>query len=673
MFNPIFISQTSPVSMYKTHYVKACQDIALEFEYDLIGEPKLPRRALVALVSEDELLHVESDPVSWLMDDRSVRSLKEGVNDRYSIFLTLSNIGNFVPVVFAWVDEVDRLVDLANKKSEIHESIELELGDIASFFEQHLASNALMGWPTDSIFLQELEDLKVAQKRRSYFEVILESLRDSSLDQRARLDLVSGDTPESLVHMPTRQDLVSFHIGQVIRVERAKAGFSSWYELFPRSYDGFLGVIGELDRIASMGFDVVYLPPIHPVGTINRKGPNNALVAQANDVGSPWAIGSQLGGHSAINPGLGTEEDFTRLVDCAAEKGIEIAIDIALQCAPDHPWVKEHPDWFVKRSTGEIAFAENPPKKYQDIYAINFFVENLESRNLLYVEIYDVFKHWILLGVKIFRVDNPHTKALPFWEWICAKMRSEYPDVIFLAEAFTAPKLMYRLGEIGFSQSYTYFTWRTTKSDLASYGSEMASNMTVATMRPNFWPNTPDILAHPLRGGNRAHFFIRAVLAATMTTSWGIYSGFELFENTPVFPDSEEYLDSEKYQIRRRDFNVSESMTNFIGVLNKARLRNPAIGVQRGFLNVDTDSNDIFAYLRFDPIGGNRVLVVVNLNATNPSECQLDLRPLREKFGLDSEIAIKDILTGEVFIWTDQFAYVYLDPIRQVAHLFEFV
>ncbi|MGV9613181.1 maltotransferase domain-containing protein, partial [Nocardia xishanensis] len=439
----------------------------------------------------------------------------------------------------------------------------------------------------------------------------------------ARVAPAFSEEVGEILHATPLRDLVTRGPQHTVQVERHRALYGSWYEFFPRSTGGwdaegepvhgtFATATKELSRIAGMGFDVVYLPPIHPIGEVNRKGRNNALTAEPGDVGSPWAIGSRDGGHDAVHPALGTEADFVEFVAAANQLGLEVALDLALQCAPDHPWVAAHPEWFTTLPDGTIAFAENPPKKYQDIYPVNF--DN--DADGLYAEVLRVVRHWIGLGVKIFRVDNPHTKPADFWEWLIATVRRTDPDVIFLSEAFTRPARLYGLGRRGFSQSYTYFTWRVAKWELIEFGNELAAKADEA--RPNLFVNTPDILHESLQHGGPGMFAIRAVLAATLAPTWGVYSGFELFEHQAVRPGSEEYLDSEKYELRPRPFAEAlargESLEPWLTRLNEIRRAHPALQQLRclHFHHVDNDA--LLAYSKFDPVSGDAVLVVVNLN-----------------------------------------------------------
>ena len=463
-----------------------------------------------------------------------------------------------------------------------------------------------------------------------------------------------------------------------IRADRERALVGAWYEFFPRSEgavknaDGtttsgtFVTATKRLPAVAAMGFDVLYLPPIHPIGVAHRKGPNNSLTAGPNDPGVPWAIGNSDGGHDAINPELGTMKDFENFVSAAKKAGIEIALDLALQTSPDHPWVKSNPQWFNKRADGTIAYAENPPKKYQDIYPINFDDDYEGIRD----EVLRIIRLWVSKGVKIFRVDNPHTKPVHFWQDLLDIVRRESPEVIFLAEAFTAPAMMHVLGKAGFHQSYTYFTWRTSKSELTEYGREVAQQ-TSAFFRPNFWVNTPDINPFHLQSGNPAMFALRAVLASTLTPSWGMYAGYEIYEHRPFKEGGEEYLDSEKYEIKIRDWDGAAkkglTLAPFITQLNAIRKANPALHQLRNLVFHNTESEAIIAYSKRE--GKNLILVVVNLD---PSFAQgtivhWDMNAL----GLEGTFAVKDLLDGKSFDWSEH-QFIQLDPTRpvgKVAHI----
>ncbi|BAB98618.1 Glycosidases [Corynebacterium glutamicum ATCC 13032] len=474
------------------------------------------------------------------------------------------------------------------------------------------------------------------------------------------------------------RELVTMGENLQVRVERRAALVNSWYELFPRSTGGwdesgtpvhgtFATTAQALERVAKMGFDTVYFPPIHPIGEVNRKGRNNTLTPEPHDVGSPWAIGSKDGGHDATHPRLGTIEDFQALLARARELNLEVALDLALQAAPDHPWAQEHREFFTVLADGTIAYAENPPKKYQDIYPINF--DNDAPK--IYEEVYRVVKFWVDLGVTTFRVDNPHTKPANFWQWLISAIHKSNPEVIFLAEAFTRPARLYGLAKIGFSQSYTYFTWKVTKEELTEFATEIARMADIS--RPNLFVNTPDILHASLQHGGRAMFAIRAALAATMSPVWGVYSGYELFEHEAVKPGSEEYLDSEKYELRPRDFEGAlergDSLEDYIALLNQIRRANPALQQLRNIHFHEADNDQIIAYSKVDALTGNTVLIVVNLDPRSAREAtvRLDLGALGLEAGAQFEV--RDAITGSRYLWSET-NFVRLEPLRDVAHIF---
>ncbi|BAQ81190.1 alpha-1,4-glucan--maltose-1-phosphate maltosyltransferase [Pseudomonas sp. St29] len=451
-----------------------------------------------------------------------------------------------------------------------------------------------------------------------------------------------------------------------VDVERKRAQFASWYELFPRSitddprrHGTFDDVHGRLSMIHDMGFDVLYFPPIHPIGRRHRKGRNNALSAAPDDPGSPYAIGSEEGGHEAIHPQLGSREDFRRLVAAAADHGLEIALDFAIQCSQDHPWLKQHPGWFNWRPDGTIKYAENPPKKYQDIVNVDFYAA--EAIPGLWLELRDIVLGWVEEGVKLFRVDNPHTKPLPFWQWLIADVRGRHPEVIFLAEAFTTPAMMARLGKIGYSQSYTYFTWRNTKSELASYFSELNQSPWRECFRPNFFVNTPDINPAFLHESGRPGFLIRAVLASMGSGLWGMYSGFELCESAAL-PGKEEYLDSEKYEIRPRDFNAAGNIIAEIAQLNRIRRQNPALHSHLGLKLYNAWNDQILYFGKRSAEGDNFVLVAVSLDPFNPQEAHFEL-PLWE-MGLpdDASTQGEDLMNGHRWTWYGKTQFMRLEP-----------
>ncbi|QNN52013.1 alpha-1,4-glucan--maltose-1-phosphate maltosyltransferase [Nocardioides mesophilus] len=527
-------------------------------------------------------------------------------------------------------------------------------------------------------------------KGRSTLNEALKGIRDTRRPDPVRYAAaVSSDVDEVLAAYPLR-DLVTTAGPYPFFADRALALTGSWYEFFPRSEGAYVDattgktVSGtfataseRLDAVAAMGFDVIYLPPVHPIGEVNRKGPNNTLDPGPDDVGSPWAIGSKDGGHDAIHPDLGTFEDFDAFVARARELGLEVALDLALQAAPDHPWVTSHPEWFTTRADGTIAYAENPPKKYQDIYPVNFDNDPQGIAN----EVLRIVRLWMSHGVRIFRVDNPHTKPVQFWEWLLGEIRKSDPDVVFLSEAFTKPPMMRALGTVGFHQSYTYFTWRTAKWEIEDYFNEL-SHESSAVLRPNFFVNTPDILHGFLQYGGPAAFKIRAALAATGSPSWGVYAGFELYEHVAVKPGSEEYLDSEKYQIRIRDWKAAETegrtLAPYLTRLNEIRREHRSLQLLRNLTVHSSDDDAVVVYSKSAPaVDGNRadpgslediVIVVVNVDPHGTRETTVNLN--MPALGMDwhDQFSVHDEITGQSWTW-GQRNYVRLDPYYEPAHI----
>ncbi len=459
-------------------------------------------------------------------------------------------------------------------------------------------------------------------------------------------------------------------------VDPVKARFSTWYELFPRSWapkpgehGTFKDVEAQLPRIAGMGFDVLYLPPIHPIGRAFRKGKNNNPKCEPGDVGSPWGIGANEGGHTAVHPDLGTLADFRHLVEACRRHKIDLALDIAYQCSPDHPWVKEHPEWFRRRPDGSIQYAENPPKKYQDIYPIDFESEDWRG---LWQALADVVFFWVRQGVTIFRVDNPHTKAFPFWEWMIGEVKAKHPEAIFLSEAFTRPKVMYRLAKLGFTQSYTYFTWRNTKHELTEYFTELTRTAARDFFRPNLWPNTPDILPEFLQWSGRPGFMARLVLAATLGASYGIYGpAYELGVSQPLAPGKEEYYDSEKYQVTRWTLGGPDDLSEFIGRVNRIRHENPALQTDRGLAFHPTDNPEIICYSKYDHDTGSRIVAVVNLDPNHKQSGWVELN--LAELGLDAgrPYQMHDVLAGGHYLWHGGRNFVLVDPQVVPAHVFQ--
>jgi starch synthase (maltosyl-transferring) len=575
--------------------------------------------------------------------------------------------GQFTPdAVGLWTFRVDGWGDpLATWRKNVTAKLDAGQG------ESELSNDLLLG-------AQLLERAATGVPRQDRYPLIEAAvqLREPG-DPFARAGGALSPEVADLLHKYPLRELVTRDQQYGVWVDRPLARFSSWYEMFPRSTGGWDGdgnaVHGTfataskaLPRIANMGFDIVYLPPIHPIGKVHRKGRNNSVTAAPKDVGSPWAIGSSKGGHDAVHPKLGTIEDFDDFVTAARDEGLEVALDLALQCAPDHPWAKDHPEWFTVLPDGTIAYAENPPKKYQDIYPVNF--DNDPAG--IYQEVLRVVRFWISHGVKVFRVDNPHTKPPNFWAWLIGEAKNDDPDVLFLAEAFTRPARLFGLAKLGFTQSYTYFTWRTAKWEITEFGEQIAEHADYS--RQNLWVNTPDILHESLQHGGPGMFAIRAVMAATMSSAWGVYSGYELYEHQAVRAGSEEYLDSEKYQLRPRDFEAAmasgDSLEPFLMRLNEIRHLHPALSQLRTITFHPIDNDALLAYSKFDPVTGDCVLVVVTLNAFGPEEATVLLD--MEALGMDSydRFWVRDEVTGDEYQW-GQANYVRIDPARSVAHI----
>ena len=493
----------------------------------------------------------------------------------------------------------------------------------------------------------------------------------------ALLALLDGAVGELVREHDPRRWATRYGRDLEVVVDRERAVFGAWYEFFPRSTGpgGTHGTFEDAEKmlpyVKELGFDVVYLPPIHPIGETKRKGRNNRPEAEEGDVGSPWGIGAEEGGHTAIHPDLGTLSDFLRFRERAEELGLEVALDVAFQASPDHPWVRDHPDWFRHRPDGSIQYAENPPKKYEDIYPLDFESEDWQG---LWKALAGVFEHWIRQGVRIFRVDNPHTKALRFWAWCIPALRKRHPDVLFLSEAFTRPRLMYHLAKLGFSQSYTYFTWRHWRWDLTEYLTELTRSEVRHYFRPNFWPNTPDILSETLQTGERPAFMMRLVLAATLSASYGIYGpAFELLEHRPRQPGSEEYLDSEKYQLREWDLERADSLRHFIRRVNRARRDHPALQRNHDLVFHRTDNDTLLAYSKRSPGGTDLILCVVNLDPRHPQAGWTDLDLAALGLGPHEDYQVHDLLSDARYTWRGGRNYVELNPWIVPAHVFHLI
>ncbi len=645
-----------------------------------------------------------------------------GVNDYWSASFPVDQLGSWHYAILGWIDHFDTWVSDLRKRLGA-QPVPVESQSIASrareasiatreasvatkdpsagMFDSPGGSDAgpqpasqdiQLALRTGAVLIQQAAARAKGQDAKSLLDAarFLTSLADRNLS--------FYDFPldaETLVLVEKYPDLTlaAQSEPQSLWVDRERAQFSAWYELFPRStspvpgqHGTFADVETQLPEIASMGFDILYLPPIHPIGKAFRKGKNNSVAAEPGDVGSPWAIGDRSaippkaaahkddnGGHKSILPALGTFADFDHLVKACQTHDLELALDIAFQCSPDHPWVAEHPDWFVIRPDGSIQYAENPPKKYQDIYPLNFESPDWKS---LWDELYSVFEFWIERGVKVFRVDNPHTKAFPFWEWCLGTLRAKYPDTIYLAEAFTRPHVMQWLAKTGYTQSYTYFTWRNTKWELTTYMEELTSSPLIDFFRPNFWPNTPDILHKSLQDGGRPAFILRLILATTLSANFGIYGpAYELSENAPAKPapgktESEEYLDSEKYEIRQRTRNAPGSLVPLITQLNAIRRSNPALQSNASLRFHPTDNPQLICYSKISADKSNAILVIVNLDPVYGQTGWTDMDLAALGLAPGQSFLVDDLLDGAQYTWHDRRNYVALHPATRPAHIF---
>ena len=528
--------------------------------------------------------------------------------------------------------------------------------------------------PAGALLLEAAAERARGRDRKHLQDIASALAGEAPLAERRELAL-SPELAALMQRYPDRGRETAWKRILEVVVDPPRARYSTWYELFPRSTVGggsghgtLAQCIDRLRYVADMGFDVLYLPPVHPIGRTNRKGPDNALQAGPEDPGSPWAIGSAEGGHKSIHPALGTLEDFRALCREAAGLGIEVALDIAFQCSPDHPYVREHPEWFRHRPDGTIQYAENPPKKYEDIYPFDF---ETEDRDALWEELVSVFEFWIRQGVTIFRVDNPHTKSFAFWEWAIERIKRAHPEAIFLSEAFTRPRVMHRLAKLGFTQSYTYFTWRNTKEELTEYLTELTKHRSREYFRPNLWPNTPDILHEYLQAGGRPAFVSRVTLAATLAASYGIYGpAYELLEHEPRERGSEEYRSSEKYEIRRWDLDSPDSLFHFIARLNRIRKDNPALQADWSLRFHPIDNDMLICYSKVTEDLGNIILVAVNLDPNHRQSGFVEL-PLSEwEMAADEPYQVHDLLSDARYLWHGTRNYVELDPRGAQVHVF---
>jgi starch synthase (maltosyl-transferring) len=571
-------------------------------------------------------------------------------NDRWRAAFVVHDIGRAEYSVAAWIDEFRTWRRDLQKKVDAGQDVSVDVLTGAELVE-HAARRATGG---------DADRLRTWAERLSEVEPNV-------------VAALSDELAELMTRYPDRTLETTSDSYDVV-VDPPDARFSAWYEFFPRStgrageHGTFKDAIARLPYVAEMAFDIVYLPPVHPIGVTKRKGRNNSPDDQPGDVGSPWAIGAEEGGHTAIHPDLGSLEDFDRFVDAARSMGLEVAMDLAYQCSPDHPWVKEHPEWFRHRVDGTIRYAENPPKKYEDIYPIDF---GSADREALWEELRRVVEFWISRGIRVFRVDNPHTKPFAFWEWLIGGVKERRPDVIFLSEAFTRPKVMGRLAKLGFTQSYTYFTWRNTKWELQEYFTELTKSQCVEFFRPNVWPNTPDILPEYLQWSGRPGFVARLVLAATLGASYGIYGpAFELCEDRPIAPGREEYLDSEKYELKDWDLDDPRSLAELIARVNLIRRSNEALHTDRTLEFLEVQNDQLVAYCKRSADDTNVILVVVNLDPHHVQSGMLHVPP--DVIGVDATqpYQVHDLLTDARYLWHGDWNYVELNPHSVPAHIF---
>ena len=595
------------------------------------------------------LLHRREDEKAW-----SETEMTPLVNDRWRASFTVTELGRYRYALAGWVDHFKTWRRDLEKRVAAEQDVGIDL-----LIGADLVADAA---------------LRASPRRAKQLDKVASQLRaDVAQDRRVRIALDAG-LADAMAAAADRRFETRYDKGLAVVVEPERARFSAWYEFFPRSagagnaHGTFRDAEKMLEHAAGLGFDVVYLPPIHPIGVTKRKGRNNAVVAVSGDVGSPWAIGGAEGGHKAIHPELGTLEDFHRFVARARELGVSVALDVAFQVSPDHPYAREHPEWFRRRPDGSIQYAENPPKKYEDIYPFDF--DSTEWR-ALWEELLSIFQYWVEQGVSVFRVDNPHTKPFPMWQWLIGELKREHPETIFLSEAFTRPKVMYRLAKLGFSQSYTYFAWRTAKWELEQYMTELTQTEVSEYFRPNFWPNTPDILTEQLQVGGRATYIARAILAATLTANYGVYGpAFELMEHRPRSPGSEEYLNSEKYELRSWKLKQRGSIAEIMGRLNAIRRQHTALQRNDTLRFHTVDNDQLIAYSKSSPDLKDVVLVIVNLDPYNMQSGWLDF-PYAD-FGIepDEQYQVHDVISNARYIWHGSRNFVQLDPNAMPAHIF---
>lgn len=631
----VIIENVQPIVDQGLYAAKRTIGERVDVTADILGDGHDHIRAIV--------LYKKSGETSWRESEMAGL-----INDFWKGSFYVQEKGEYLFTIKAWIDHFETWYDGFKKKAAANVDVHVELQE-------------------GVIFLSRLSDNKN--------EKLNSAVRNLQGNYEGAIQYVLSGEFAKIVHdHPLIEHETEYPQQGRVVVEHKKANYSAWYELFPRSaalehrHGTFRDVIKLLPRIQSMGFDVLYLPPIHPIGKVNRKGKNNNVKAEPGEPGSPWAIGSDEGGHKSILSDLGTLDDYKKLIVESKKHGLDIALDLAFQCAPDHPYVKEHPDWFKQRPDGSIQYAENPPKKYQDIYPFNFETDDWQA---LWMELKSVITYWIDQGVTIFRVDNPHTKPTPFWQWVINEVNKEYDDIIFLAEAFTRPRIMGSLAKVGFTQSYTYFTWRVPKNELIEYMNELVNGPSRNYFRPNFWPNTPDILPYHLQHQGENIFILRLALAATLCSNYGIYGpAYEHYDNRPL-PGREEYMDSEKYEVKLHDWKKTNRMTDIITLINQARQQNAALQSTWNIQFCFIENNNLLAYLKATDDLSNIVMVIVNLDPNGRQSGYVQLPKERLRLGDHINIKVRDLITEEQYTWTSEWNYVELDPFKMPFHLFK--
>jgi len=643
MRNRVVIENVQPEIDHGSYFIKRVPGERVDVTADIFGDGHDHIRA--------SLLYRHESQKRW-----TEVFMEEGINDVWTASFKVEQKGLYHYKVAGWIDHLLHWYDGFLKKQEAGQDMKVELKIGAGFLRRAAAQ-----YPKP-----KAKDLK---KMADQLE------EEGKYDEAVQLVLSPG-FKQVVESTPMKQFETTYDHNLRVRVGWEKEMFSTWYELFPRStaqepgrHGTFKDVERLLPRVQEMGFDVLYMPPVHPIGKVNRKGKNNSTNAQPGEPGSPWAIGSDEGGHKAIHPELGTQEDYEALIEKARGMGIEVALDLAFQCAPDHPYIKEHPEWFVWRPDGTIAYAENPPKKYQDIVPINFETEDWKN---LWEELKSVVIHWCEAGIRIFRVDNPHTKPFRFWEWCIAEVQKQYPDTIFLSEAFTRPKVMAELAKVGFNHSYTYFTWRNTRRELEEYMTELTRTESREYFRPNFWPNTPDILAYELMNAGPSTFAKRFMLAATLSSNYGMYGpSYEFMEHSPNTNGKEEYLNSEKYETRHYDWNHRNRLTELITKVNHIRKEQPALQDTWNIHFTRTDNESLMSYVKLTEDKSNIIWCVVNFDTDYRQSGFVEVP--KELLGVTGNVNLRvtDLLTGQIYHWFNEWNYVELNPDQLPGHIFK--